>query len=242
VSAALAIAAAALGFSLGLRHPAALAVTAAATLAGAVLAGSVVIEIRGNPAIGPWRSLFRTLHSGRRQYAGFFIHLGFVFLAIGVTASSLGSLRTELLISEGETIEWAGHSVHYRKLVQHELPDKLVAEAILEVTRAGGRRCTLRPARHLHLLQNEWTTEVAIESSWSGDFYTILNSGEGNGRVSLTLVKNPLIWCIWLSGAVMAAGAIVALWPGPRRLSAASAYRTRLGPVRRRSAELAVSP
>jgi cytochrome c-type biogenesis protein CcmF len=75
----------------------------------------------------------------------------------------------------------------------------------------------LRPARHLHLLQNEWTTEVAIDSTWRGDFYTVLHAGLGDGRVMVTLVDNPMIGWIWGGGAVATVAAIVAMWPVSRR-------------------------
>jgi cytochrome c-type biogenesis protein CcmF len=93
----------------------------------------------------------------------------------------------------------------------------LVAEAILEVARDGEAPVTLRPARHLHMLQDEWTTEVAIHSTWSGDFYTILHAGLGGGQVSLTLVNNPLIRWIWAGGILSAASAIVTILPSRRR-------------------------
>jgi cytochrome c-type biogenesis protein CcmF len=74
----------------------------------------------------------------------------------------------------------------------------------------------LRPARHLHLLQNEWTTEVDIASTWRGDFYTILNAGLGDGKVALTFVENPMMAWIWLGGLVMTLGTLTALWPARR--------------------------
>ena len=58
----------------------------------------------------------------------------------------------------------------------------------------------LKPARHFHLLQNQWTTEVAIDSTWSGDFYTILHAGLGEGRVLVTLIENPMMRWLWLGG------------------------------------------
>jgi len=69
----------------------------------------------------------------------------------------------------------------------------------------------------LHLLQNEWTTEVAIDSSWSGDFYTVLHAGLGDGRVSLTLVERPMIRWIWFGGMLTTASAVVAILPSPLR-------------------------
>jgi cytochrome c biogenesis factor len=144
-----------------------------------------------------------------------------MIVAIGVTGSSLGAQRREALMYEGDTLRWAGRQIRYGQLVQREAPGKLIAEAVLHVSR-NGDSTTLRPARHLHLLQNEWTTEVAIHSSWRGDFYTILNAGLGDGQVSLTLVDNPLVGWIWMGGFICLAGALAAMWPPRRRRSAAN--------------------
>ena len=134
-----------------------------------------------------------------------------------MTGSSLGTQRKEVTLDEGDTLHWADREIHFVRLEQRELPDKLVAEAVLLIGRAGSVPVELRPARHLHLLQNDWTTEVAIESTWSGDFYTILHAGLGDGRVLLTLVDNPMIAWIWGGGVVVTAAAMVSLWPVSRR-------------------------
>ena len=165
---------------------------------------------------GTWLGLVKSIRTRRRQYAGFVIHMGFFCLALGVTASSLGSQRHEVIMHEGETLEWAGRRVQLTKIVQSRRPDKLIAEAILEVHQGSGPPQTLAPAQHFHLLQEEWTTEVSIHSTWGSDFYAILHSGEGIGRVRLTFVENPLMRCIWAGGWIMGFGSLVALWPTRR--------------------------
>jgi cytochrome c-type biogenesis protein CcmF len=237
VSCGLAIAAAILGLVFGLKNPIAIAVTALGTLVLSILIGCFLLDLRRRAGMTQWQSLLRTIQAGRRQYAGFLIHVGFLSVAIGVTGSSLGTSRHELLVDEGQSIEWAGVSIRYERLVQRELKDKLVAEAVLQITPASGGTVTLKPARHLHLLQNEWTSEVAIYSTWSGDLYTILNSGEGNGRVSLTLVHNPLMRFLWLGGCVMVVASVISLWPA--RARSGSAIRLKHTPaIRRRRREL----
>jgi cytochrome c biogenesis factor len=165
----------------------------------------------------PWLGLLRSVLARRRQYAGYTVHLGFVILAVGITGSALGTRRQEAVLNEGEVLRWADRDIRYSRLEQREYPDKLIAEAVLEVSRAGTAPVTLRPARHLHLLQNEWTTEVDIHSTWSGDFYTILNAGLGDGKVALTFVENPMINWIWFGGFVAGFGVLAALWPGGNR-------------------------
>jgi cytochrome c-type biogenesis protein CcmF len=156
------------------------------------------------------------LTRGRRKFAAYAIHSGFVCVAIGIAGSSLGTQRQEFTLAEGETIHWQDHEVHYSRLEQRQMPDKLVAEAVLGVSQAGGPNIELRPARYLYLLQNEWTTEVAIHSTWSRDFYTILNAGLGEGRIAITFVLNPLMRWIWLGGYLTTASAVLAAWPARR--------------------------
>jgi cytochrome c-type biogenesis protein CcmF len=204
-------------FFTGAHHPLTVVVIGLAALAVTtpVVAWCHVGRERGT--LSNWRRLLHNLRHGRRKYAAYSIHLGIACVAIGIAGSSLGTDRTEVVAAEGETIHWSGRQIRYEKLIQTELPDKLVAEAVLRIARDGKAPIELRPARHLHLLQNEWTTEVAIHSTWSGDFYTLLHAGLGEGRVSLTFVVNPMIRWIWAGGAWTTASALVAIWPARRR-------------------------
>jgi cytochrome c-type biogenesis protein CcmF len=219
---AVSVAATAAGFCLGIRHFIPLTVTGLATCAACSFLGMVSLDARRREPRSLARGLLRALAEGHRQYAGYVIHLGFIALAVGVTGSSLGSRRHEAVLKDGDAFEWAGRQIRYVGLEERHPPDKLVLEAVLEITRGGGPPMTLRPARHLHRLQNEWTTEVAIHSTWGSDFYTVLDAGLGDGTVVLTFVENPMMRWIWLGGAASAAGALVALLPRGRRSQAAS--------------------
>lgn len=201
----------------GMRHPIALAVVGMAAMTVATLLAAWLQDAWQRQSRLRWDGLLGALGSGRRKYAAYCVHLGIICVAIGVTGSSLGTQRKEVTMNEGDTLNWAGRQVHYVRLEQRQLPDKLVAEAVLQIARDGSTPAELRPARHLHLLQNDWTTEVAIESTWRGDFYTVLNAGLGDGRVVITLVDNPMICWIWGGGIVATTAALVAMWPVSRR-------------------------
>lgn len=201
----------------GMHRSLLLAVVGLAALTVATLLAAWLHEARNRQSLPLWQGLVGALRNGRRKYAAYCVHLGILCVAIGVTGSSLGTQRKEVTLDEGEKLSWAGRQIHYVRLEQHELPDKLVAEAVLKVAQDGSTPVELRPARHLHLLQNDWTTEVAIASTWRGDFYTVLQAGLGDGRVVMTLVDNPMICWIWYGGVVTTTAAIVAMWPVSRR-------------------------
>lgn len=204
---------------MGVRQPAALAVAALVGLAVTAFIGAVLLDGKrrapSRPAWGAWLAL----RGGRRQYAGFVIHLGLVLLAVGVAGSSLGKHEQDFQLAEGQVVEWAGHRIRVAEARQRELPDRVAAEAVLEFSRPGRRSMTLVPAQHYHTLQRQWTTEVAIGSTWSGDLYTILHGRAPDGRLSLTFVENPLMRWLWLGGAVMVLGTCLRLWPARRRSS-----------------------
>ncbi len=201
----------------GIRHPVAQAVAGLATFAVAALLGSVVVEARryaGNRLLAGVGAILRLQ---RRQYAGFVVHLGFVCLAVGIAGSSLGKREKGFVMNKGETVEWADRQIHLVRFVERQLPDIMVGEAELEVTDKAGSVVLLRPAQHFHRLSEIYTTEVDIDTGWTGDFYTILHSGGTQGQLYMTFVENPLMRCMWLGGAIMVAGTGIRLWPSRRR-------------------------
>ncbi len=204
----------------GYRHPITLAVMGVGVMALAALASEVLNDAKNQNSGGlPLRAL-QALRQGRHRYAGFLVHLGFVFLAVGVAGSSLGSQQQQFLMKEGESVEWAGRKIRLSRIHQRDLPDKFVAEAELEISRGGGAPAIVRPAQHFHRLQEQWTTEVAIHATWGGDFYTILHRNADLGEASLTFVDNPLMRWMWFGGWVMGIGIVARLWPDRRKSAA----------------------
>ena len=206
------IVAAAIAAVLGIRRPEGLLIAAFAAAAPVALASAWFVQAGRVPGHWPHK-LSHTLRTKRRAYAAYVIHLGFVMLAIGIAGSSLGSQQQDVELQEGEVHEWQGRQIRYVKLTREKLPDKLIAAAELEIREVDGATYRLAPARHFHLLQEQWTTEVDIHSSWTGDFYTILNGSAGENSVSLTLVDNPLMRWLWCGGGLSMFGALVTLWP-----------------------------
>ncbi len=201
----------------GVRSPTGLIVAGLASFAVFALISSVVVEAHRRVPKPLLIGMASILLLQRRQYASFLIHLGFVCLAVGIAGSSLGKREQGFVLTEGQTIEWAGREIHLVGMVERELPEKLIAEAELRVTDPRGHVVHLRPAQHFHRLQEQWTTEVDIHATWKGDFYAILHSGDLEGKLYMTFVENPLMRGIWLGGAIAILGTTIRIWPSRRR-------------------------
>ncbi len=184
------------------------------------LATALVFDWQRTPSTVTFLQGVSQLRHKRTRYGGYLVHLGLLTLAVGVASSSLETSRRDTTLRPGESVEWAGRTVRLAAVRQRERSDRLIAEVDLEIATKRGASTVLRPARHYHRLREEWTNEVAIWSTWRGDFYTIVHGGDADGRVYLTLVDNPGMAWLWLGGWVMAAGCVVAWWPGRRRRQA----------------------
>ncbi len=197
----------------GVRHWLELLVIGLAVLAAAAIVAALMIDSWKRSPGRLWNGVAQSLRSAHRQYAGFVIHLGFAATAMGIAGSSLGSHEQQFVLAEGQCVTWSGYDARLVRIGQRSEADRLVAEVELEVSRNGRVEATLRPAQHFHLLQQQWTTEVAIHSTWSGDFYTILLGEESDGRARLVLVSNPMMGWLWWGGAVIGLGAVLRLLP-----------------------------
>lgn len=214
--------------SIGVRSPVVLAVWGLSGVALASLCGAIALDTKkGNGRQNEPATRSAVLPVRRREYAGFLIHLGFVSLVIGITGSSLGSRHRDVVMTPGDVLHWAGYTIHYSGIVQRDLSEIHVVEARLEVSRDGRPSATLLPAQHLHSRQNQWTTEVALSSTWLDDFYAIFYYGEEDGKARLTFIRNPMMRWLWASGWIAALGTLLRLWPSRRRRTPASPDKRR---------------
>jgi cytochrome c-type biogenesis protein CcmF len=186
------------------------------SLVASATIASLLHDVSRRAAPRLWLAVSKTATSARRQYAGYVVHLGLALVAMGIAGSTLGTQRADFVMGPGETVSWAGRNIRLGALEQQVLADKLIAEAVLEVSQGDEAPAVVRPARHWHRLQNEWSTAVAIHSTWRADFYVILHGG-AHGKADMTFVENPLMRFLWLGGSCAIAGAFVAVWPARKR-------------------------
>ncbi|MCU0961355.1 MAG: cytochrome c biogenesis protein CcsA [Pirellulaceae bacterium] len=210
----------------GERNSVVLTVLGCAAFAASALGAAVWLDARRHGA--PLPAAFAAVVRLRRpQYAGYVMHLGFASLAVGIAGSSLGTVRDVVTIRAGESLTWSGYTVQLAAIRSYDAGERLIGDIQLDIARNGRQVATLYPAQHFHRRQNEWTTEVAVHSTWLRDVYTILHGVTDGQRAELTLVINPLVRWIWVGGWIFLLAAGVRLWPAATASRAGRLARAR---------------
>jgi cytochrome c-type biogenesis protein CcmF len=165
------------------------------------------------------RAVGRLLAQNHRRYGGLVVHLGVVLVAIGVATSTVGKLEREATLKKGETLEVGRYAVRFTGLSAAEQPTHLLVQASLEVSEAGRPTGALRPGQRLYAGSNSPFASVAVRYGFFRDFYVILGAFDRQGEwVQIKAQVHPMVAWIWLGGAVVLLGGVLALWPAGRRV------------------------
>jgi cytochrome c-type biogenesis protein CcmF len=144
----------------------------------------------GEPAPVAVVSLVRR---NRRRYGGYFVHLGIVFMFVGVAASTAFQHAEDRRMQVGQTTTVNGYQVKYVRSTATFRKDPndtgamLTLGAVLDVSKNGKHVATLQPARGYYpstdasqgvfnqLINGEPTSEVALKTSPLRDFWTAVS-------------------------------------------------------------------
>ena len=162
----------------------------------------------------------------RRRYGGYLIHIGVILVAIGVIGSRFYQVETQqnLAVDESLTISSqvsGSYVLTYRGLREGDSPDdRLITEAVLDVSIKGQPAGQLVPTREFFVVQQQPMTIPDKRSTLADDLYVVLAGWEGNGETAtFKAYINPLINWMWIGGIVFILGTLVAAWPDPQEQS-----------------------
>ena len=170
------------------------------------------------------RALVTLISKSQRRYGAYLVHLGIVLITIGVTGTMTYKSEELVALNPGESTTVAGYELHYQDYAVETLnpepetyQSKVRFATTLDVYEGDSKIVTLIPQRNYHYaLENPWVTEVAIRSNLKEDLYVVLASLDEDGPAAFQIVINPLVNWIWIGGAVLLAGTVVAAWPKRR--------------------------
>ncbi|MEO7648378.1 MAG: cytochrome c-type biogenesis CcmF C-terminal domain-containing protein, partial [Gemmatimonadaceae bacterium] len=169
-------------------------------------------------------ALVRLVSGNRRRYGGYVAHIGMLFVALGIAASSTFRSEREATLLPGETLTVAGHTVRLKNVWGREEPQRSVIGATLDVLAKDSTVIgTINPRMNFYHVSDEPVPTPDVRSGIRGDLYVNLMAFESNGaNATVKVIVEPLVPWIWFGGLVMVLGAAIGMFHGRRRASAPS--------------------
>ncbi|MGB6545091.1 MAG: cytochrome c-type biogenesis CcmF C-terminal domain-containing protein, partial [Candidatus Acidiferrales bacterium] len=164
------------------------------------------------------RSVGQLSMRNTRRYGGYVVHFGMVLVFIGISGQAFNKDK-QMEMSPGSTMQIGPYTLICQNFDSTPGPDpnapNYVAErATIEADRGGKQVIMLYPERRQYTTNQESGTMVAIYSTLKEDLYVVyagLNPDTQQPVIHAYL--NPLVKWIWLGGAIVVMGTILALVP-----------------------------
>ncbi len=172
-----------------------------------------------------WKAPLNLVIRNRRRYGGYLVHLAILLIALGVTGAGLYKVERQVTLRRGEGANVGPYQVRFEGLVSEIAQDKERHIATVGVYVGNTRIGTLRPEYNYYVNVRQFASEVAIRSTLREDLYVAVAAiAQDGSSVTFRVLINPLMAWLWIGGAVLLAGTVVAIWPAaPGRLGAEAA-------------------
>jgi cytochrome c-type biogenesis protein CcmF len=218
----------------GLRSPAAVAAFGLATFVGVANLAEIGAGLRVAARTGSRRrpAALGALLRGRRRYGGLLVHVGLALAALAITASSTLARQTDLTLSRGTVTNFAGYTLRYEGMRTLRQPQRTVLVTDVGVAKDGRDLGQLHPSLNLYPSASEPIGTPSIRTSPLRDLYASVVGVEQEGELAtFRFFLNPGVTWLWVGGAVMVLGGLLAVWPARRP---PMAPRPAVPPARRR--------
>jgi len=149
----------------------------------------------------------------QRRYGGYIVHLGIVFMFLGVTMSSVYRVEEIHTVDRGQEFQIGDYTLKYSNMEtsSDDHMDRLIAT--LQVSRDGKVIDELKPEKRFYRKPEQPATEVAFRSTLKEDLYVILGNLGDNETATFQVYVNPLVAWLWIGGIVLALGTLVCVLP-----------------------------
>jgi cytochrome c-type biogenesis protein CcmF len=144
-------------------------------------------------------------------------HLG-IAVALAGMASDAAFTKERLVAARiGDIIPVGPYRLRFDSVEPVAGPNWTAVEAKLTARRGEGRPFVLLPQARMFSNPPTETSEAAIATRLDGQLYTVIGKPDGGGRWQLRLWWKPFVTLIWLGGALVALGGMLALIGRVRR-------------------------
>jgi cytochrome c-type biogenesis protein CcmF len=136
-------------------------------------------------------------------------HLGVGVALIGMASESAFTREKLAVASPGDKLNVGPWLVELAGVAPVAGPNWTAIEGHLRASRGSGAR-TLRPQARVFTSPYTETSEAAILTTWNGQLYAVIGKQRDDGW-QLRLWWKPFVTLIWLGGALIALGGLIAL-------------------------------
>jgi cytochrome c-type biogenesis protein CcmF len=159
-------------------------------------------------------ALSRAVRNNPRLYGGLIVHVGVVLVAVAITVSQSYTTKKEVRLRAGESATVSGYKVTYLGAHTTTTAQKTTTSARVRIAHGGTDLGVYAPAVSAFPNSTEGIGTPSVRTGFTRDVYlTLISSPNDTGRVTLGVQITPMALWLWLGGAVMALGTVVALSP-----------------------------
>lgn len=174
----------------------------------------------------------RVFLRNKRSYSAMIIHIGMVFMALGIIGIEFFQKETQATLAQGQELQLPPYTMEYERLDIFDTPDdRNVARAIVLVKKDGRVVDEIYPRRDYYYDSRQQVTIPGVRSTLLDDFYTILVDWKAvtSEGATFKVYHNPLVKWLWIGGWVIIVGVVVASLPDKKSAWTGSKTRGRDG-------------
>ena len=189
------------------------------------VARSVVVGVRARVRTTSERvpiAALRTVRGNPRLYGGLLVHVGVVVLAIGLTASSGYTTKREVRLTPGQSTTVRGFTATYLRTRTDTSALKSTVSADIRIQRGSSNLGVYAPAISSYPDFPDGIGTPSVHTDPWHDVYLTLVSAPRTasgaaGPITLGVQVGTLVMWLWVGGAIMGLGTVVALTPTRKR-------------------------
>ena len=150
----------------------------------------------------------------RRRWGAWTAHAGIALVVIAVAGTAWTTTVTRQ-VRTGDTIEIGSYALTYRTVERERVGAAMRTRAVFAVTHDGRREADIAAGRDFHPASGEVSNEVGIRHDYRRlqDLFVTVDRLTEDGSATVKVLVNPLVPLLWLAGAVLALGALLAGLP-----------------------------
>ncbi|MBO0791707.1 MAG: heme lyase CcmF/NrfE family subunit [Ktedonobacteraceae bacterium] len=175
--------------------------------------GARVRHKHGEPYV---LAVYMLFNRYRQRYGGYVIHLGLVFLVLGVIGSHFFQQQRDVTLKAGQETSISGYRLVFLGNIDDSgASDHETISSQVQVWRDGELKYYIYPGRSVYRnFDDQPVSQIAITTANLTDLYVVLDNWKGASEATFHIFINPLVQLVWLGGALMLLGGIICWWPG----------------------------